>query len=904
MPSISRPLVMRATGLVMHFMLFCVLSAFIVIMSTWLYMQPLLPKLKTLDDYVLEVPLHVYSRDGDLIGEFGEKRRIPISYEETPQDLVKAFLAAEDDRFFSHGGVDIKSILRAFIELVMSGSIQSGGSTITMQVARNYLLTADRTLIRKMKEILLALKIEQRFSKEKILELYVNKIFLGKRAYGAEAAARVYYGKSLSELNLAQYAMIASLPKAPSAYNPLVNPERAINRRNWILQRMLGLGHINEKNYQEALAQGISATRHSTFIGVDAEHAAEWARQIVVDEMYGLAAYTKGYKVYTTIRSDWQRNARNSVSAGMFEYDWRHGWRGIKNRMLIDDSTMTVRIGDDILRLPSEEGDFPDVVMSYEASAGGKIASIGIGTSAPSYFVPILSEKKSSKKDAPSQGLVSAHMLASEALINSWRTQLKALPKYNNLLPAAVLAIDWRNVQILLADGSMQEIEWKHGISQAKRFITEDIVGLAPLSAFDIMGIGDVLYVRRYKGKYHLRQVPEVRAALVAVDPKNGAVRALVSGFDFQSDKFNNVIQSKRQPGSGIKPFIYTKALEKGYTAASLFNDAPLVFKEDDALEDVWHPSNAGDIFRGPTRMRIALVHSINLASIRVLRKIGINSAVSSLRRFGFNMRGARRDLSLVLGSQSVKPIDMARAYSVFANGGYLIEPYIIERIENAQGQVVYQSQSKRVPELECHASTEQECSQYRILQYGLPFDEESSNIAPRVIDERVNYIMNDMLRDVIQRGTARRARVLGRTDIAGKTGTTNGPTDAWFSGYHPNLTTIVWFGFSDNRFMGEREYGGSIALPVWINFMRETLANEPEHQLSQPDGISVVRIDPVTGELALSTQQDDDLEIFRNEHIPKRKWNTGNATQDNTDFDSESIRQEDDDTRSVDELF
>ena len=887
----------------MHFLLFCTLSTAMLVLGAWLYMQPLLPKLDTLDKYMLEIPLHVYSSEGHLIGEFGEKRRIPISYEEAPQDLINAFLAAEDDRFFSHAGVDLAGIARAFIELVLSGSIQSGGSTITMQVARNYLLTSDRTLVRKIKEILLAFKIEQRFSKEKILELYLNKIFLGKRAYGAQAAARIYYGKNLPDLDLAQYAMIAGLPKAPSAYNPLVNPKRALDRRNWILQRLYNLDKISKERYQQARAKPISATQHDTAIGLDAQHAAEWTRQIVIDKMYGLAAYSRGYKVFTTIRSDWQRQARRSVAEGIFEYDWRHGWRGIKNRLFIEASTMSLSVdGKEVELLSSSDGDFPDILVSYEEIQSDEYARINVGTDTNSYLTS-LPRNHSPDKEGGYGDLPSARLLSQSDHFNAWQKQLKALPRYDNLVPAGVLAIDWRRVQVVLADGSKHYLKWKHGISSAKRFITKDQVGLGPVSAFDLMGVGDVIYVRRYKGEYHLRQVPEVRAALVSVNPNNGAVHSLVSGFDFESDKFNIVTQGQRQPGSGIKPFIYVKALEEGFTAASMFNDAPLAF-EDEALEDVWRPSNAGDVFRGPTRVRVALYRSINLVSIRILRKIGINSAVASLRRFGFNMRGARRDLSLVLGSQSVRPLDMARAYSVFANGGYLIEPYIIERIEDANGTIIYQANPKQIPALECPLDSNEACEQFQILQYGLPAEnEDSSNIAKRVVDERVNYIMDDMLRDVVRRGTARAARALGRDDIAGKTGTTNGPTDAWFAGYHSKATTVVWVGFADNRSMGQREYGGSTALPIWVNFMRTVLQGEPTRQLSQPDGISVVRIDPVTGELATSTQDDDDLEVFRNEYIPKRKWNT--TTQVEVDEDATFTDEDQTDARSsVDELF
>lgn len=892
MPNMRRKLAVRTMGGLLHLFLFSFLSAVILTMGTWLYMQPLLPKLNTLDDFDLEIPLHIYSSEGDLMGEFGEKRRIPITYDSIPQDLIHCFLVAEDDRFFSHGGIDIAAIVRAFLQLLESGSIQSGGSTITMQVARNYLLTADRTLVRKIKEILLALKIEQKFNKEKILELYVNKIFLGKRAYGAEAAARTYYGKTLSDLNLAQYAMISGLPKAPSAYNPLANPERAISRRDWVLQRLRDLGYVTEKRYQQAKAQPITAARHTTLIDLEAPHAAEWARQIVIDRLYGLAAYTRGYKVYTTIRSDWQREARRSVIEGMFDYDWRHGWRGIKDRVVIGESTMTVTMGDTRLRFPAVDGDFPDITTRHRRSR--TTGTVSIGLNSPPYGIEWPDE------DDESANPLSAHVALSVADALEWQAQLKALPKYNNLIPAAVTSVAWRGVNVLLSDGSTHEMSWDQGFSTARRHITENEQGLAPSNSFGLLGLGDVIYLRRHEDKYQLRQLPEIRSALVSVDPNDGAVRTLVSGFDFNYDKYNNVIQSYRQPGSGVKPFVYTKALEEGFTAASLFNDAPLAF-EDAVLEDVWRPSNEGDIFRGPTRMRVGLYRSINLVSIRILRAIGIDSAISSLRRFGFNTRDMQRDLSIVLGSQVVRPIDMARAYAVFANGGYLIDPYIIERIEDANGEVVYRAKPKRVPELECPDDTPEACEAYRILQYGL-VDEEASGVAPRVVDERVHFIMDDMLRDVVRRGTARAARSLERGDIAGKTGTTNGPTDAWFSGYHPSMVTVVWLGFADNRAMGEREYGGSTALPIWTNTMRLMLADQPEYQPNQPNGVSVVRIDPVTGKLASSIQEDDDLEFFRSENVPKTTWSAddGGAALPNPAL----LEDGDDGRRPVDELF
>lgn len=806
-------------------------SMILLFAGLYLYLSPKLPAVETLRQVQLQTPLRIYSRDDRLIGEFGEKRRYPITYGDIPQDYINAILAAEDDQFYAHNGVSIKGLMRAASQLLQSGHIKTGGSTITMQVARNFFLTRNQTFARKFNEILLALEIEQKLSKAEILELYVNKIYLGNRAYGIQASAHVYYGKDISELSLAQLAMIAGLPKAPSAYNPIANPSRALIRRNWILGRMLELGHITPRQFSIAKAEEMSASYHGSPLDLQAPYIAEQARKKAI-EMLGDDAYTEGYRVYTTVDSRLQDKAQKSVVNGLLTYDQRHGYRG------------------------------------------------------PEQTLPALEIT-----DVISEG--------SDSIYSEWLNSLKKLRSYANLQPAAVTAVHEQSVDVLLADNTQATINWSDGLSQARRYISENRRSAPPKLASDILAVGDVIRVEHIEpeNRWQLRQIPEAQAALLSLNPNNGAILSMVGGFDFQQSHFNRAIQAARQPGSNFKPFIYTAALENGFTPATIMNDAPIVF-DDSGLETAWRPENASGKFFGPTRLRQALYKSRNLVSIRVLRGVGINNALSGLDRFGFDTQDMPRDLSLALGSYAMTPLQIATGYAVFANGGYRVEPFLIDSIEDINGESIYTSSPLTVcrdcsgkdsteetpteentePFIEEAVTATDSATESIVVpdldiapaDIDFAIEEEELPEAPRVLDEQVAYIIDSMLRDVIQRGTGRKAKALGRTDIAGKTGTTNGPRDAWFSGYSPDVITTTWLGFDKNTPLGRNEYGGSAALPIWLDYMQLALDKHPEKPKQQPDGLVTVRIDPKTGLRAQPGNSNAIFEIFRAGNEPQ----------------------------------
>ncbi|WP_019528367.1 penicillin-binding protein 1A [Dasania marina] len=769
-------------------------GATLVIASAFLYLSPNLPPVEALRDMQLQTPLRIYTQDKSLIAEFGEKRRTPVDFEDVPPLLISAVLAAEDDRFYDHHGVDIKGLLRAASQLLMTGSIQTGGSTITMQVAKNYFLSHERTFSRKFNEIFLALQIEQELSKEEILELYLNKIFLGKRAYGIEAAAQVYYGKTIKDLALDQFAMLAGLPKGPSTLNPIANPSRAIIRRNWILGRMLELGYINNQDYQIAVAKPVSATTHGTQVDVSAAYAAELAHQEML-KRYGRNAYTDGYTVYTTIKAPLQNKAQHAVVDGLLAYDQRHGYRGPEQQLSPKD-------GEDSLSLWQK-------VLSNTATLGG-------------------------------------------------------------LIPAVVINVTDSTFDALLNNGETVTVEWQPELAQTRSFITINSRSAPYQSPQDFISIGDLIRLKKDSHSlWQLSQLPAAQAALISLDSSNGAILSLVGGFDFQQSKFNRVTQAARQPGSNFKPFIYTAALDKGYSPASLINDAPIVF-EDAGQENTWRPTNSSGKFLGPTRLRKALYQSRNLVSIRLLRSLGINHTIDYISRFGFDTEQLPKDLSLALGSHSVTPLSIVSAYSVIANGGYKVIPYLVDRIEALDGSILYKANPPTVcPQCENNKTaptTEEMATLEDILQQDAP-----PPAAERIIEPRVAYLIDSMMRDVVKKGTGRKAQVLRRSDLAGKTGTTNGPTDAWFSGYGGGVATTAWVGFDNNALLGRREYGGSAALPIWLDFMSLALQGRPEVNPVQPEGIITVKIDPDTGLLAQPGQSNAIFEYFRAENAPKR---------------------------------
>jgi len=748
--------------------------------GAFLYLSPSLPSVESLRSIQLQIPLRVYSSDAKLIAEFGEMRRSPIAFADIPEDFISALLAAEDDNFANHYGVDLTSLMRAATQILKSGQIQSGGSTITMQVAKNFFLTSERSFSRKITEILLALQIERELSKNEILELYVNKIYLGNRAYGIEAASHVYYGKPISEISLAQMAMIAGLPKAPSRFNPLINPSRAMERRDWILGRMYSLGRIDQQRYEEALAEPINVSYHVPRPELDAPYVAEMARAEMVGR-YGSDAYTEGFNVTTTVPSDLQQAANRAVREGLIDYDQRHGYRGPEKRL-------------------------PD--MSRE----------------------------------------------------DWLISLNKLSSLGGLEPAIVTAVENSGILVLTRTGEETAVAWD-SMKWARPFLHTNSIGPRPQRPGDVVQVGDLIRVQRQDDdSLRFVQLPAAQSALVSLDPQDGAIRALVGGFSFEQSNYNRAAQAKRQPGSSFKPFVYSAALDKGYTAASLVNDAPIVFA-DDALAQVWRPKNDNNTFLGPIRLREALYKSRNLVSIRLLQDLGIDSTLRYIERFGFEKKDLPPNLSLALGTASLTPMEIAEGWSVFASGGYKTEPYLIERIEDRAGQILFVANPAQTPE-----RANKHAQEANDLQ---PADQAQPVIAERIIDERTAYIMTSMLQDVIKRGTGRRAMALGRDDLAGKTGTTNESKDSWFSGYNADYITTVWAGFDQPESLGRNEYGGTVALPIWMNYMAAALKDKPSHLQAEPEGMLTLRIDPHSGRIASPGTQNAYYELFKSEDSP-----------------------------------
>ena len=789
--------------------LLVVLAAAIGAGGAYWYLEPKLPSAETLRDVRLQVPLRVYTRDDQLIAEFGEKRRTPLQLHEVPERLIQAFLAGEDDRYFEHPGVDWQGLTRAVLYLVRTGEKGPGGSTITMQVARNFFLSREKTYIRKLNEILLALKIEREFSKEEILELYVNKIFLGQRAYGVGAAAQVYYGRPVTELTLPQLAMIAGLPKAPSRFNPIADPEQAVVRRNYVLRRMLELGWIEQDEHDAARDAPVTAKVHGLAVEVEAPYLAEMVRAHM-EETYGEDAYTAGYKVWTTIDGRLQHAANAALRQTLLEYDARHGFRKPERHVATENL-------------------------------------------------------------APSPGSV-----------------LDDIPEVGGLVPAVVTSADARTVAAWARNEGPVEIELED-MKWARPYINVNSFGKEPKGADAVLKAGDVIRLQRAGDGWSIVQIPAVEGALVSLDPDDGSIVALTGGFDFYRSKFNRATQAKRQPGSSFKPFIYSAALEHGYTAASIINDAPVVY-EDESLTGAWRPENYSGKFFGPTPLRTALFKSRNLVSIRLLREIGIDNALDHIAKFGIDAESLPRGLSLALGSGELTPLELAAGYGVLANGGYAVEPYFIERVLDGDGQLIFAAD----PLVVCRDCEDDEAMAVSASASGAPAPagdgdagstpppdtvvaggtERSGSVrrAPRAIDARNAWLMCSLLRDVVRRGTGRKALVLERDDLAGKTGTTNDQFDAWFSGFAPGLVATAWIGFDEFRPLGRRETGARAALPMWIAYMKEALEGVPQRENPPPEGIVTVRIDPETGELAGAAHEGAVFESFRAERVPQNR--------------------------------
>lgn len=752
------------------------------------YIEFQLPDIKALNTIQLHIPLQIFTHDGKLIAEYGEKRRIPLAYNQFPKQLIEAVLATEDQRYFQHPGIDIPGLMRASIKLIATGKKQQGGSTITMQVARSFYLTRHKTFGRKLREILLALKIDHTLSKEKILELYLNLIFLGSRAYGVEAAAEVYYGKPLKELTVDQFAMLAGLPKAPSALNPITNPEAAKKRRDHVLSRMREMNYIDEKTFQTAINAPLNARYHDLQTQTKAPYVAELVRQ-QLEQMYGDSIYTDGFKIYTTIDSRIQAMANQAVFDKLLAYDQRHGYRG------------------------------------------------------------------------PEQNLGTPDLKSME----TFEETLNSIPVANGLEPAVVVDMSNQSVTALRANGSMIHIPWD-GLSWARKQINADYLGAKPQTAANILKLGDLIRIMPVSRGWRLAQIPRAEAGIVALNPENGQIVALVGGFDFQNSKFNRITNAARQPGSSFKPFIYSAALNKGYTLATVVNDAPIVV-ENPSDNSLWRPQNVEKRFFGPTRLREALSHSRNLVTIRLLDLVGIPYAISHAQRFGFTPSQLPPTLSLSLGTALVTPLQMAAAYSVFANGGYRIVPFAIDHIRNAHGQIIYQAKPLTACSHHCPPTP-------------VKGNAQDNTHAPRAIPAQNAYLITSTLRDVlkIQRDISPDVKALQRNDLAGKTGTTQNQVDAWFAGFNSQLVAIAWVGFDQPQSL--HEYGAQAALPIWAHFMQNALKGRPERPLEQPSGIVSIRIDPMTGKRAAAHDPMAMFEYFMTPYVP--------------DEDRDAIAQED----------
>ena len=789
--------------------------------GAYYYVRPILPEAGTIRDIPLQIPLRIYSRDGRLIEEIGQRRRELIEYEDVPSHVVEAFIAAEDRRFFEHPGIDYVGVLRAVFQLVSTGEVTAGGSTLTQQLARDYFLSRDRLLTRKLLEAYLAYKIEQEFTKEQIMALFLNKMFFGQRAYGVAAAARVYFDKPLEDLNVAEAATLAGLLPAPSRYNPVRSATNAERRRSYVLGRMFALEFIDRAAYDDAMAWPMESTLHGTAVELNAPYVSEMVRAEMV-RRYGEDAYTGGYQVVTSLDSRLQIAANYALRNGLLSFTRRRGYIGPIERFELEPGALSGP--------PTE---WPEEII-------------------------------------------------------------QALGQYGpgGLSVALVVAVnDDNSASIRFADGSEDSIPWA-GLSWAKPRIDAETTGAEPTTADEVVAAGDLVYVMPTSaGFWALSNLPVAQSAVVSLDPYDGAITSLSGGFDFALNKFNRVVQAYRQPGSSFKPFIYSAALEYGNTPATVVLDAPVVINSSE-LEAVWRPINYSGRFYGPTRLREALVRSMNLVSVRLLLfETGVGNAVRHIGRFGFGDAALPRNGSLALGAGSTSPLDMAQAYATLANGGFAIKPYIIDAIYGPENEILYHAE----PVVACRDCETGDASPRRVRDSGeddpvangaldLPLEAllnyrpnaaeapelyASINAAPRAVSAQNAYLVTDMMRDVIRRGTGRRAMSLGRRDLSGKTGTSNDRRDAWFGGFNADLASIVWVGYDDDSPLGPGEEGSRTALPVWIDFSRLAYSGVAEHSLPMPEGIVSVKIDRETGCPARAGQTNVSFEVFEVGRVP-----------------------------------
>ncbi|HTM28087.1 MAG TPA: penicillin-binding protein 1A [Rhodanobacter sp.] len=790
----------------------------------WL-IAPRLPSVAELKNYPMQVPLRVLSADGKLIASFGETRRIPVDIRNVPDRLKHAVLSAEDADFYHHPGVDWHGIARAGWHVIVTGGDKGpGGSTITQQVARNFFLSPEKLYTRKLTEIFIALRIEHELSKDQILELYLNKMFLGHRSYGVAAAAEYYYGKTLDQLTVAECALIASTFQLPSVVNPINNPKRAIARRNWVLGEMLRHDYITKAVYEQSIAEPNRAFPHEQPIEVDAPYLAEMVRRQVLDR-YGNDALTEGYVVWTTVRSERQQAAVEAVQNGLVAYDRRHGWRGPEAHQ----------------DLPADAGeaDFDNLLSNYNSVSG--------------------------------------------------------------MQPGIVIRSDARQATVYLASHESVILDLA-GISWARPHINEDRVGATPSKVDSVLKRGDIVRLARDdKGEWQLTQIPAAQAALTSINPEDGSIQALVGGFNFVRSKFNRAVMAARQPGSAFKPYLYSGAFERGFTPASIVNDAPLALPDPSRPNGIWTPSNDDGKFAGPMRLREALVQSKNLVSVRLLDAVGVRYMREYATRFGFSQDAIPANLSMALGTASMSPMSMARGYAVFANGGYLVTPYFIHQIDDRNGNPVYVANPARAcrncqerlldaslpgpPPADMNPTPANNLARAEVSPAGsssvdgvgeavLPADVHGEKappvLAPRVLEARNDYLVVSLMKDVIVRGTGSAARALGRDDLAGKTGSTNDHRDAWFAGFNGELSTAVWVGFDDYSSLGRGEFGAKAALPIWMSYMGSALKDLPSSTLPMPPGISTVPVNRYSGLPTSSDDPDGMNEMFKVEDIDR----------------------------------
>jgi len=764
--------------------------------AIYFYYLPQIPSVNALKHAQLQLPLRVYSQENKLIAEFGQYRRRPVSIEKVPNNLRNAFVAIEDKRYYQHKGIDYRGIARAVYTAIKNGHVSQGASTITMQVARNFYLTNKRTLDRKLREALLAIKIEEKLNKQEILELYLNKIFLGKRAYGVGSAAEIYYGKKVENLTLAQSAMIAGLPKAPSKFNPVINPKRAKQRRDYILLKMLEQKYITNAEYQLALNEKLSAKIHSVENQTYAPYMAEMARADAIKRFGEENIYKLGLKIYTTLDSKAQNNAIKTLRKHLVKYTLRHGFRGAEDNLSLSKYNSAV---------------------------------------------------KQQKK-------------------------LKTYKVFADLYPALVTQVDKKQATVVAYRQqkpiklTLKQMQW------ARAYINENKRGKKLKKVSDILKVGDVVRVQRNeKGIWGLSQLPKVTGALVSMNPKNGAIKAIAGGFDFTYSKFNRALQAKRQPGSSFKPFVYAAALAKGYSPATTVDDKPLKL-----VNSTWKPQNYGHDYSGPMRLRVALAKSKNLVSIRLLQKIGIDYAIKYAKQFGFKKRTLSPDLTLTLGTGSATPVEMATAYSSFANGGYKVNSHYIRKIVDRNNNVIFDADPLTV------------CPKCSLDDT----DNKVNHIAKRIMKPYVHYQITSMLQSVARAGTAARSNRLGRRDLGGKTGTTDDQKDAWFCGFNPDVVTTVWVGFDQIAPLGRRETAAGAALPIWIDYMKTALKGIKDKGWKRPRGLINVELDAQTGMPPDEYTTKTVVEALKPEQIPTEEEIIAYFEQHQEDFLERQERQ------------